>query len=85
MYNGVVPKPKPNTTMPLLLNNIIIKANFHLQTTHYNMAETELQTFKLPNSQMRNRFRFEARVICKSTLYIRILSLGGLNNGMSRM
>ena len=63
MPNGVVPKPKPRTTMLHLLNNFLIRTNFHLQTTLNNKAETELQTFKLHKCQMRKRFRLEALVI----------------------
>jgi len=58
-----VPKPKPRTTMPHLLNKFLIKKYFHLQTTPNNKAETELQTFKMHKSRMRKRFRLEARVI----------------------
>jgi hypothetical protein len=52
-HNGVVPKPKPNTTMPNLLNNFLFRINFHLQTKLNNKAETEQQTFKLHKNQMR--------------------------------
>jgi len=46
LYNGIVPKPKPNTTKPVLLNNFLFRTNFHLQTTLNNKAATEEQTFK---------------------------------------
>lgn len=51
--NGVVPKPKPNTTMQHLLKNFLIRKNYHLQNTLNNKAETEHKTFKLHKCQMR--------------------------------
>ena len=63
-----MPKPKPSTTMPHLLNNFLIRTNYHLQTTPNNKAKTELQTFKLHKSLMRKRFRLEARDIYQKDL-----------------
>ena len=34
-----MPKPKPNTTMPYLLNNFLIRTNFHLQMQYEKIAK----------------------------------------------
>jgi len=42
--------------MPLLLNNFLLRKNFHLQTIPNNKAETEEKIFYCTNAECENAF-----------------------------